>query len=132
MTITPISVDAVYLTDVPGLDPIHVFWQNVEPGKGYCTITCYGSAWTVYFGAMNGQAIQKFFTEGDVDYLTGKMSPPKSTRLNQVYLKKVIEAVKYALNLGIPKLGCVDCGTYEPNPDDPRICVRCDRPYGEA
>ena len=66
MTATPITVDAVYLTDVPGLDPIHVFWQNVEPGKGYCTILCYGQAWTVYFGAMSGDTIQKFFAGASV------------------------------------------------------------------
>lgn len=26
---------------------------------------------------------------------------------------------------------CVECGTSEPNPDDPSICIRCDRPYDE-
>lgn len=98
MIITPISVDAIYLTDVPGLDPIHVFWQNVEPGKGYCTILCYGQAWTVYLGAMNGQTIQKFFAEAEADYLTGKMSPLKSSKQDQVYLRKIIEAVKSYLS----------------------------------
>ncbi len=24
---------------------------------------------------------------------------------------------------------CVDCGDYSPNPENPEICVRCDRPY---
>jgi hypothetical protein len=99
MTATPISVDAVYLTEVSGLDPIHVFWQNVEPGKGYCTILCYGQAWTVYFGGMSGQTIQKFFSGASVEYLVGKMSPVKYSKRDRAYLWKIIEAVKKSLEV---------------------------------
>ncbi len=98
MTVAPISVDAVYLTEVPGLDPIHVFWQNLEPGQGYCTILCYGSAWTVYFGAMGGDAIQKFFHEASVEYLVRKMGNAKALKRDNAYLERVINAVKEYLN----------------------------------
>lgn len=97
MTITPISVDAIYLTEVPGLDPIHVFWQNLEPGQGYCTILCYGYAWTVYFGAMNGKTIQEFFAEASTEYLIGKMGNTqqlKGTKRDNDYLERIIGAVK--------------------------------------
>lgn len=94
MTITPISVDAIYLTEVPGLDPIHVFWQNLELGQGYCTILCHGSAWTVYFGAMNGQTIQEFFAEADTTYMAGKMGKTDALKRDIVWLRKIIEAVK--------------------------------------
>ncbi len=98
MTITPITVESVYLTDLPGdLDPIHVFWQNLEPGRGYCTLLCYGSAWTVYFGGMSGKTIQEFFRNADTHYLVGKMGNTpqlKATKRDNAYLYKIIEAVK--------------------------------------
>lgn len=98
MTITPIQVEAIYLTDLPGaLDPIHVFWQNLQPGQGYCTILCYGLAWTVYFGAMNGKTIQEFFSDASTEYLVGKMSGVKALKRDQEYIGRIIEAVKMYL-----------------------------------
>jgi len=97
MTTTPIPVEAILITGAHGLDPIHVYWQNVEPGKGYVTITCFGSTWTAYFGGMNGMTIQEFFAEVDVGYLVGKMgiTPQlKSTKRDDAYLGKIIRAVK--------------------------------------
>ncbi len=98
MTITPITVESVYLTEVPGgLDPIHVFWQNLDPGQGYCTLLCYGSAWTVYFGGMSGKTIQEFFRDASTQYLVEKMVKEPRVKFQkqaEVYLRRVIEAVK--------------------------------------
>jgi hypothetical protein len=100
VTTTSVGVSAELITDVDGLDPIHVFWQNLMPGSGYCTICCYGSAWTVYFGGMAGRTIQQFFADADVDYLVGKLGITphlKNTKRDQIYLAKIIRTVKRSL-----------------------------------
>jgi hypothetical protein len=104
MTTTQIPVEAIQITGVHGLDTIHVYWQNVEHGKGYVTITCFGAAWTAYFGSMNGKTIQQFFADVGVEYLVGKMgiTPQlKSTKRDDAYLGKIIAAVKAALEVTV-------------------------------
>jgi hypothetical protein len=102
MTITSVSVEAVRIANIDsiGLDPICVFWQDVGPGQGYCTITCYGAAWTVYFGGMNGRTIRQFFAEAGTDYLVTKMGITphlKQTKRDNAYLTRIINAVKQSL-----------------------------------
>jgi hypothetical protein len=90
-------VEAVVIKDIQGLDPIHVYWVDVVPGVGYCTITCYGAAWTCYFGAMGGRSIKQFFAAADVSYLANAMSHKphlKEQMKHLVYLKKIVQAVK--------------------------------------
>ena len=103
MTITTIATEAVMITDVNGLDPIHVFWVDGEPGRGYVTIICFGAAWTAYFGAMGGNTIRQFFARADTDYLVGKMGVGphlKQSKRNDAYLAKIIDAVKAYLAVG--------------------------------
>jgi hypothetical protein len=89
--------------DVPsssGMDSITVFWRNYQPGKGSVTITCYGSAWTAYFGAMSGQTIQQFFASADTGYLVNKLgiTPElKQRKRDHEYLGRIIDAVKAAM-----------------------------------
>ncbi len=95
MTITPVSVTAISIDEIKGLDRIHAYWQNVGPGQGYATIICYGKAWTVYFGAMGELSIEAFFLRADVDYLMNKMyDGPKR---GEAYFERIITAVKEAL-----------------------------------
>ncbi len=95
-----------HLTDLSTLDPIYVFWVDVEPGKGYCTITCYGRAWTVYFNGMGGCNIREFFAKADTPYMVGKMCLAKSSKRDDIYLGRIIDAIKSHL---IP-LVCGKCG----------------------
>lgn len=98
MTITPIAVEAQRIEGADGLDPIHVFWVNVEPGNGYVTIICYGAAWTAYFGGMSGKTIQEFFSEVGVDYLVAKLGTGR--KKYDVYLAKITKAVQDSLKVG--------------------------------
>ena len=82
---TPVAVDAVRIVGANGLDPIHVFWVNIEPGCGYVTAICYGAAWTAYFGAMGNSTIQQFFSEADVDYLVIKMGNTPQLKQGKKY-----------------------------------------------
>lgn len=97
-----IGVTGQYIDDIPGLDPIHVFWVNSERGKGSITVICYGSAWTAYFGAMGESTIQQFVADVGVDYLVVKMqsSTLKQGKRHEAYLSKVIMAVKQSLRTG--------------------------------
>ena len=97
------SLEHMYITETPGLDPINVFWINLEPGQGHVTITCYGSAWTAYFGAMGAQTvpqtIQQFFASVNADYMVTKLACPmrRQTKREEIYLTKIFHAVKAAL-----------------------------------
>lgn len=82
------------------LDPIHVYWVNLEPGAGYVTITCYGDSWTQYFGAMSGQTIQQFFARADVAYLVNALGIKpllKQSPRYTMHLTRIVQAVKDAL-----------------------------------
>jgi hypothetical protein len=79
------------------LDPIHVFWLNDSPGRGYVTIICYGSAWTAYFGAMGGNTIQEFFASVDVAYMVNALSRSRTLKTGKnyvAYLSRVVKAVQ--------------------------------------
>lgn len=68
--------------------------------RGSVTITCFGSAWTCYFGAMSGKTIREFFSECGADYLTSKFGCSevlKRGKREEKYPRRVIEAVKGAL-----------------------------------
>lgn len=82
----------------PGLalDPIRVYWDDVGPGQGHVTITCYGCAWTCYFNAMGVQTIRQFFAGSDIDYLAGALGHAQhlmQRRRDFVYLEEIVTAV---------------------------------------
>ena len=96
----PVPVEAVRIDATDGIDPIIVFWVNVEPGKGYVTVICYGSAWTAYFGSMGGLTIQQFFSEVDVDYLVTKMGNTpqlKRGKRHDSYLARIVKVIQASL-----------------------------------
>lgn len=95
-----INVVGMQIVDAPELDPIDVFWADYGPGRGSVTITCYGNAWTCYFGAIGGNTIREFFAECEVNYLTDKLGISdvlKRGKREQKYLRQVIDAVRDSL-----------------------------------
>lgn len=101
MNIAPVSVSAVKISDISGLDPINVYWEDFSPGKGQITITCYGSAWTAYWGAMGeDRKIRAFFLSCDTPYLTNRLGITQFLKTNKghhQYLGRIIDAIKSAL-----------------------------------
>ncbi len=96
-----IDVQAFRIPPAGALDGIDVIWRNDEPGRGSVTITCWGSAWTCYFGGMCGETIQQFFARADTSYLVSKLGITphlKGTKKDQQYLARVIDAVKTAMS----------------------------------
>ena len=93
----------VTLLEIPeqaGLDSIRVYWHNVELGKGYVTLTCWGCAWNSFFGGMGSNTIEQFFAKADTSYLVNKLGNTKwlkGTKRHDVYLARLIDAVKNAI-----------------------------------
>lgn len=83
-----------------GLDTIIVYWYDCGPNQGHVTITCWGSAWTAYFGGMSAGSIQEFFKRVDALYLVNKLgiaSTLKAGRKYDKYLERIILAIKAVL-----------------------------------
>jgi hypothetical protein len=86
------------IPDQVGLDEIRVYWEDFELGRGQFTITCYGRAWTSYFGAMSRQTTHAFVLSADTAYLVNRMVdhtlPQKKLKQDEQYLTRIINAIK--------------------------------------
>ncbi|WP_100913571.1 hypothetical protein [Pseudoalteromonas spongiae] len=70
MEIEQSKVTKLKLTKVENLDPITVFIEDIEAGKGKITIECWGKSWSAYWGGMGGRNITEFWqSSSSVDYL---------------------------------------------------------------
>lgn len=75
MKLTSSTIQQLLITDVPDLDPIRVMIENIDPGRGRITITCFDESWTNYWGAMgNGATIEAFCMRASADYIARKLS----------------------------------------------------------
>lgn len=100
MKIKALTVKAFEISDLRAYDPIRVYIENYEPGKGRITISCYDAAWVGYWGAMAGRTIEQFFIDCDAGYLSGNLSSASSLRSGEghrAYLIRIIFAVQQAL-----------------------------------
>lgn len=97
---TPIAVNAFEIEPAGSLDRIQVFLVDSARYKGSITITCWGCAWTAYFGGMMCPTIREFVLMIDVGYLVDKLgiNPTlKQRKQDMAYLTRIVEAVKGAL-----------------------------------
>ena len=96
-----LSVEAIMIGGDPKLDPICVYWENSSHGQGRVTITCYGEAWTAYWGAMGENNIKQFFLRADDDYIAHRLQGAqfqKHTHGHLSYLKRIVRAVKESIS----------------------------------
>jgi hypothetical protein len=89
------SVTRYRIEDAPGLDPVTVYVENCEPGKGRMVVTCYASSWTAFWGAMGADTpLEQFVASCSPEYVADNMvwgaDTKKSTR---VHADKVAAAV---------------------------------------
>jgi len=78
MDIENINITKLRLTNIERLDPIDVYPENFGKGQGQITITCYGKAWTAYWGGMGDQDINEFFCSCDEHYIAKNLSDIKA------------------------------------------------------
>lgn len=95
MEIEQSTVTKLTISGAKALDPISVILDDLEPRKGKITITCYGKAWTAYWGGMGERTIAQFFYSCDQHYLAGNLSDirseiPDVDKINEDILKAEI------------------------------------------
>lgn len=94
------------------LDHIHVVTADDAPGAGRLTITCYGRAWTCYWGAMGNNSVAEFvmmkdradyvvncLTRGGRNVITSKAVQKREDE----YLTRIVTAVQKAFTIQQPK-----------------------------
>ena len=74
MKITKSQVTMLKLTDLDSLDPVSVLLEDFGPSRGKITITCFGKAWTAYWGGIGDQTISEFFISCDEHYIAKNLS----------------------------------------------------------
>ncbi|EGR2744187.1 hypothetical protein MYC06_004716 [Vibrio parahaemolyticus] len=75
MNIETSLVKKIYITDLENLDPITVYLEDFERGKGKITINCWGKSWTSFWPAMGGKNIAQFFRGCNNGYLINNLDP---------------------------------------------------------
>lgn len=91
MKIENTQVTKLVLSGLDRIDPISVFAEDYGKGRGRITITCYGKAWTSFWGAMGDRTISQFFCSCDEHYLAGNLSNIDSTVYDIDELEKQAE-----------------------------------------
>lgn len=97
------TVEAFMIHDAPALDPITVILQDIGPRQGKLIIECYGQAWAAFWGGMGNNTLREFLIGCNASYIANKMSPPyRTTKAQDAYLMRVVEAVHMALCMEVP------------------------------
>lgn len=105
MNIERTTTETLTITGAPALDPITVFLQDSEPGRGRITVECYGRAWSAFFGAMGGsRSIREFACGVPPEYLADKLwdIDKKPTKAAEAYLLRIVTAVVAAVKETMP------------------------------
>ncbi|MEN5291268.1 hypothetical protein [Stenotrophomonas lactitubi] len=69
----PHGIRLVYIPRRNGLDPINVFVQDYELGRGRIVVTCYGQAWCGFWGDMGDRTVMQFVAACNADYVASNM-----------------------------------------------------------
>lgn len=74
MKITQSIITKLEISDVPGLDPVRAYIDDIEPGHGRLTVECWGSSWSTYFGGLpEGSDLSDFVISHDSHYIANRM-----------------------------------------------------------
>ncbi|OCH31808.1 hypothetical protein A6E13_16425 [Aliivibrio fischeri] len=74
MNIEETKIKKLFINNVDGLDPITVYLEDSEVGKGKITIECWGKSWSAYWGAIGGKSLSDFFCKQNAEYLANNLS----------------------------------------------------------
>jgi hypothetical protein len=86
------------------LDPVTVFIEDFEPGRGQLTVVCWGRAWTHFWGAMgNGSNVARFVSKASTGYIVDKLMLTRDVMFKSAehreerWLTQIVEALKNKL-----------------------------------
>lgn len=88
------EVKKLYITDAERLDPITVYLEDYELGKGQITIVCWGKSWTAFWCGMGSRTIAQFFCACDKHYLLKNLDSELSYSLGPIDQSKVMSATR--------------------------------------
>ncbi len=91
MEIQESKVSKLILTGLDKLDYVCVILQDFDDGQGNIIITCFGEAWTAYWGAMGKRTIREFILSADEYYLAKSLSNISSTVIDYDLIGKAID-----------------------------------------
>lgn len=72
MKIDNSTVTKLMISEVPRLDPITVFLEDLGPNQGKMIVECYGRSWSAYWGGM-GSKLVPFLKAVSTDYVARRM-----------------------------------------------------------
>lgn len=75
IAVEKMDVLAFTVTGAERLDPVRVMIENIEPGRGLITITCFGKSWNASWGGMGGDTVEEFVKRVSNGYLIGCLAP---------------------------------------------------------
>lgn len=94
MKLTISHVERLLIEGIAGMDPLTVYLEDLGPGCGKITVSCYDETWTHYWGSMGkGQDIRSFFLSCDLSYIVNKFSPGLSPCIAD--LGKLVETARH-------------------------------------
>jgi hypothetical protein len=90
-----VEFKTITIYDIDCLDPVTVHTRSIPKGTGQITITCFGKAWTAWFGSIGDNTVEEFVSNAGNDYLAGKFfSQGKQLKKDEVYLCRILDAVR--------------------------------------
>lgn len=104
----PRAVRVLRLSELDRLDPVTVFLEDRGNGRGLLVISCYGKAWSAYWGAM-GSPLRQFVASVSPDYLLDRLDSSELTTLKQYrktnadYLLRIVEAVQAGIRADLKR-----------------------------
>lgn len=118
MKLTATELTKLVITD-PGshLDPIHVYLEDIGPGRGSLIVRCFDRAWYAYWGAMGTQkdgtptTVRQFILSCDPYYVTnclvrgnnGRITSGTQRNYDETYVLKIATAVRKAIEYQQPR-----------------------------
>ena len=101
MKVQESKADVLTITGVDGLDPITVFLQDLGPGEGRLTISCYGQSWSAFWGGMGiGRTVRQFLLTTDTTYVLDKLVGGLQravSRREKLWALKIVDVVLHAI-----------------------------------
>lgn len=112
------KLEKLVITDAINLDPIHVYAEDIGPGKGSLLVRCYDRAWYSYWGAMGRQkdgsttTVRQFVLSCDTGYLTDNLVRGNRSRITSAtqqahderYVERIAAAIKQAFTQLQPRV----------------------------
>lgn len=91
---SPTTVTKLLINDIENLDPVSVYLEDYEEGRGRIIIHCWNKVWSSYWGGMGSKTISQFVISCDKHYLAKNLDYNLVDTPAQVDESKVQDATR--------------------------------------